>query len=111
MDIADLINLEGLQQFIVDGAYIRSLTIKPGMVITSELWKKERLWIILEGDFTYTTYKEERRIKAPFVGLAPFGQVVNILTHEKTTIIAVTGTKAKLLEHVKEDVIHSDRSI
>ena len=73
MDYVDLINKEGLSEHIVNNAYIRRLKVKHSNIITSRIWKHERLWIVIEGDFIYKTTKEQGRIKAPYVGLAPYG--------------------------------------
>ena len=104
MDMDDSNEL-GLSEFIVDGSYIRGLFIKHSMIIKSEVWCKQRLWIVSSGDFTYHTTKERRRIKAPYVGLAPYGESVTIFTHEDTQIYAITGVDNSMLENIKDEVI------
>ena len=105
MTNVDVINHEGLQQHLIEGAYVRALTLKPGTMVISSVWAKERLWIITQGDFTYQTTVETRRVRAPYIQLAQFGERVQVVAQTETTIIAVTGTKATTLEDVQLDVI------
>lgn len=105
MDYVDYLNEKGLCEYIVDGAYIRGLKIPHSNMITSEIWKRQRLWIVIKGDFTYWTDKIRKRIKAPYIGYAPYGESVNIYSHEDTEIYAITGTDVLQLNLMSEDQI------
>lgn len=100
----DDINDEGLTEYFVDGAYVRTLLIPKGVTIVSTLWKKERLWIIASGDVTFTTELGTRRVKAPFVEMAPYGTKVALYAHEDTLWCAITGTDSSVPADVEEEM-------
>ena len=104
MDMDD-INEKGLSEYIVNGAYVRGLKIDHGVIIKSELWRNERLWILVQGDITISTSKVRKRIKAPYTELAPYGEPVTIFAHENTIMYAVTGTKTDELLNMREEQI------
>jgi hypothetical protein len=87
----DAINDDGLQEFIVGGAYTRVLTIPADTTIVSKLWTKERLWIIIYGRVRIVHEMGEEVIEGPYVGQAPFGSKVALYTETETMWAAVTG--------------------
>ena len=105
---AEELNDKGLTEYFVEGAYIRSLLIPAGMTIVSRLWNRERLWIIVSGDVTFTTELGRRRVKAPLVEMAPFGTKVALHAHEDTLWIAVTGADSDNNEDVENEVMTND---
>lgn len=100
----DEINANGLTEYFVDGAYVRSLLIPKGVTIVSALWKKERLWVIASGDVTFTTELGTRRVKGPFVEMAPYGSKVALYAHEDTLWLAITGTESNNSDEVEEEM-------
>jgi len=97
-----------LQEWFVDGAYIRQLTIPADTAVVSRLWNRERLWVIIKGDVTITTELGRERIKAPYIALAPWGTKVALYAHEDTLWLAITGAKATNHEEVEEEVLVKD---
>lgn len=87
--IADEINDEGLTERIFDGVYARELVIPKGVTMVSELWNRERLWVIMTGRVSILSEMGRKEITAPYVGIAPFGTRIALYTHEETRWMAV----------------------
>jgi len=107
---ADAINTQGLQEFITGGAYTRVLRIPKDTAMVSELWLKDRLWLILEGSVIVTTEEGTTELKAPYIGVAPFGTKASVYTQEDTLWAAVTGVDAENKEDVHGELIAKDYS-
>jgi hypothetical protein len=100
---ADKINEEGLEEYLLAGAYTRVLTVPSGICFVSELWKKERLWILLTGTLHVKSELGSKTYTAPYIGPAPYGTKVIGLTEGEVKFAAVTGaSEAKSLGDVKE---------
>lgn len=104
----DEINDKGLTEHFVEGAYIRQLLIPKGSTMVSELWNKDRFWIISEGEVEVLTELGKQRIKAPYYGMAPFGSKVALLAIEDTMWFAITGAEADNSSDVEEEIIVKD---
>jgi len=100
----DEINEKGLTEYFVEGAYIRQLFIPAGTTIVSKLWNRERLWVITEGDVSVVSETGKQRIKAPYIGMAPFGSKVALYAHEDTMWLAITGAESTNSEDVAKEV-------
>jgi len=87
------INKNGLNELFAGGSYIRRLLIPKDTVIVSRIWKKERSWLIVSGEVTFTTEMGTQRVKAPYEAVIPPGSKVVLYTHEDTLWYAVTGVK------------------
>lgn len=103
--VMDEVNQEGLNEYFVGGAYTRSLLIPKGITIVSKLWKKERLWVIVSGDVTFTTETGTRRVKGPFIDMAPYGSKVALYAHEDTLWLAITGAESTDSKSIEEEVV------
>lgn len=88
---AEKLNSEGLYEYQVDGSYIRQLFIPKETILTTQKWKKERLWIIPYGHVYVRTELGDYEIEGPYVGLAPTKEKVIIYTFTDTLWLAVTG--------------------
>lgn len=108
--IRDELNANGLTEYFVGGAYIRSLFIPAGITIVSELWKKDRLWIIASGEVTLMTELGRRRVKGPFVEIAPYGSKVAFITHTEVLWLAVTGAESTNSKDIEEEVVTKEYS-
>ena len=106
----DEINRNGMNEYLIGGAYIRSLLLPKDKVFISKLWKQERLWIIVSGEVTITTEEGTKRVKAPYVAQPMLGSKVAVLSHEDTLWFAFTGSKAEKLEDVESEIIAKDYS-
>lgn len=106
----DEINAQGLTEYFVGGAYIRKLSVPAGITIVSELWKKDRLWIIASGEVTLTTELGTRRIKGPFVEVAPYGSKVAFITHTEVLWFAITGAESTNSKDIEEEVVTKEYS-
>lgn len=106
----DQINDNGLQEYLVGGAYVRELFIPKGMFITSKIWMKTRMWIIASGEVTFTTEMGTQRVKGPFRMVVPHGSKVAFFTHEDTLWFAITGVDAEKLEDIEDEVTTMDYS-
>jgi len=106
----DEINKKGLIENFVGGAYIRQLFIPADTIMVSQLWNKDRFWIITEGSVTITSELGRETIVAPYYGLAPFGTRVALHTHEDTMWFAITGAKAENPEDVEKELIVKSHS-
>ncbi len=102
------INEDGLREYFVGGAYIRELLIPAGITMVSALWKKDRFWIITEGDVTVTTELGRQRIQAPHFQVAPYGTKVALHAHTDTRWFAITGFTNS--DDVEAEVIAEDYS-
>jgi len=107
---ADAINEAGLSEYITGGAYTRVLKVAKDTALVSELWKKQRLWIIVKGRVIVTTEEGQVELVAPYIGVAPFGTKASILTVEDTVWIAVTGVESETEKEIKEELIATDYS-
>jgi len=97
------INDNGLNELFAGGSYIRRLFIPKGTAIVSRIWKKERSWLIVSGEVTFTTEMGTQRVKAPYEAVIPSGSKVVLYTHEDTLWYAVTGVDNK--ENYENEVI------
>ena len=91
-DMAE-INDNGLTELFAGGSYVRGLLIPKDTVMVSRIWKKERIWLIVSGEVTFTTEMGTQRVKAPYEAVIPLGSKVVLYTHEETLWYAVTGVK------------------
>ena len=87
----DEINDSGLEEYLVGGAYTRMLTIPAGVTIVSELWNRERLWIILSGTVHVRMETGDETIVGPHVRVAPFGTKVVLYAETEVVWAAITG--------------------
>ena len=99
------INDNGLKEYFAGGSYIRELFIPKDCSIVSQIWNKERMWIIASGEVTFTTEMGTRRVKAPYTETVPHGSKVALYTHEATLWFAITGTTSNDIE---KEVIAKD---
>lgn len=104
----DEINANGLTEYFVGGSYVRSLLIPKGFTLVSKLWTKERLWVIVSGEVSFRTELGTRRIKAPFIEVAPFGSKVALYAHEDTLWLAITGADSTNSEDVEKEMVAKD---
>lgn len=104
-EVVDTINEEGLQEHFIDGVYIRELLIPKEHIVTSRIWKKERLWIIAQGEATFALETGTQRIRAPFTKVIPPFTRAAIYTHADTLWFAVTRAEAMNHEDVEKEVI------
>lgn len=88
---ADEVNAEGLDEYLVGGAYTRVLKIPAGETAVSGLWNRERLWIILYGTVHIRTELGDQKITGPYIGQAPFGSRVLLYAETETLWAAITG--------------------
>jgi hypothetical protein len=100
----DHINKEGLEQYLLNGAYIRGLKMPHGTIIRSQHWIVPRLWIVTYGDFTFYNETTETRLKGPLTYTPPLG-TIELIAHQDTQIFAITGTVAENLDEVASEVI------
>jgi len=105
---ADKINQEGLTEYFVGGAYTRSLFIPKDTAIVSGLWKKERLWVIVHGEVSFTTELGTKRVRGPYIAKAPYGTKVALYAHEDTLWLAITGAESTNSDDVLDEVTVKD---
>lgn len=101
----DSINDNGLKEHFAGGSYVRELFIPKDCSIVTQIWNKERMWIIASGEVTFTTEMGTKRIKAPYTEIVPSGSKVALYTHEDTLWFAITGAKSMSTDNIKEEVI------
>jgi len=107
--IMDEINDNGLSELLFDGVYVRELFIPKGITIVSELWNRERLWVILTGEVSFISELGRKRVKAPFVEMAPFGSRIALYAHEDTRWIAISrGNDCNDLTEIEEKIKAKD---
>jgi len=87
--MVDEINDKGLTERLFDGVYARELIIPKGITMVSELWNRERLWVIITGRVSILSEMGRKEITAPYVGIAPFGTRIALYAHEETRWMAV----------------------
>jgi hypothetical protein len=105
----DDIDEKGLTEHFVNGAYIRQLMIPKDTTMVSELWDRERFWIISEGEVEVLTELGKQRIKAPYYGMAPFGSRVALYALEDTMWFAITGVEStEGGKTVKKEIVAED---
>lgn len=109
--IADELNEKGLKEHFIGGAYIRELFIPAGVTIVSEIWNKERFWIIVYGDVTIMTETNIKRVRGHHTEVPPFGSKAALYTHEDTLWFAITGSESTNSEDIKKEVITKDYAL
>ena len=87
----DEINDNGLQEYLIGGAYTRVLTIPAGVSIVSELWNRERLWIIISGTVAIKSEEGDMLIEGPYIGKAPYGSRIALFAETDVLWAAITG--------------------
>jgi len=105
---AEELNDNGLTEHFVAGAYIRQLFIPKGITIVSRLWKRERFWIISQGEVIVLSEAGKKHIKAPYYGMAPYGSKVALYATEDTMWFAITGSEAEDSASAEKDVFVDD---
>ncbi len=88
---ADEVNADGLDEYLIGGAYTRVLKIPAGEAAVSGLWNRERLWIILYGTVHIRTELGDETIVGPYIGQAPFGSRVVLYAETEVLWAAITG--------------------
>lgn len=101
----DKINENGLKEYFAGGSYVRELFIPKDTTIVSQIWNKERIWIIASGEVTFTTEMGTQRVKAPYTKIVPYGSKVALYTHEDTLWFAITGAKSTNSDDIEKEVI------
>ena len=104
----DAINKDGLKEYFAGGSYIRELFIPKDCTIVSQIWNKERMWIIASGEVTFTTEMGTKRVKAPYTEVVPHGSKVALYTHEDTLWFAITGAESTNSKEVEKEIIAKD---
>ena len=105
----DEINKNGLTEYIIGGAYTRVLNIPAGVTIVSELWKKERLWIIISGTVAIKSEEGDMLIEAPYIGQAPFGSRIALYAETDVLWAAITGIpETENLDEVEDVIVAKD---
>lgn len=100
----DQINDNGLKEYYLsDGVYIRELFIPAETAVVTQLWKRERFWIIAYGDVTFRSELGIQRVEGPHRQYAPYGSKVVLWTHSDTLWFAISATDDT--NNVKDDVI------
>ena len=107
---ADEINKNGLQEYLIGGAYTRILDIPAGVTMVSKLWNRERLWIIISGEVRVITEQGEKHITAPYIGQAPFGSKVALYAVTDTKWAAITGAQSEDLTEIEDEIEAGDYS-
>jgi len=103
---ADKLNEEGLEEYLVGGAYTRVITVPSGVCFVSELWKKERLWILMSGTLHVKSELGSSVFTAPYIGPAPYGTKVIALSEGEVKFAAITGvTETEDVKEVEEFII------
>ena len=93
------INDNGLNELFAGGSYIRRLFIPKGIVIVSRIWKKERSWLIVSGEVTFTTEMGTQRVKAPYEAVIPAGAKKMVATGRYYIIQDSDGAVVALIEN------------
>ena len=107
----DEINDNGLQEYLIGGAYTRVLTIPAGVSIVSELWNRERLWIIISGTVGIKSEDGDMVIEGPYIGKAPYGSRIALYAETDVLWAAITGVpEANDLSEVENAVKAKDYS-
>ena len=101
----DEINAQGLQEYLIGGAYTRVLNIPAGVSIVSELWNRERLWIIVSGTVAVKSEEGDMLIEGPYIGKAPFGSRIALYAETDVLWAAITGVSETEDVTKVEDVV------
>lgn len=101
----DDINANGLKEHFAGGSYVRELFIPKDCTMVTQIWKKERIWIIASGEVSFVTEMGSKRVKAPYTEVVPLGSKVALYTHEDTLWFAITGAESMTNETIKDEVI------
>lgn len=104
----DEINDSGLKEYFVGGSYIRELFIPEDTTIVSQIWNKERMWVIASGEVTFTTEMGTKRVKAPYTEVVPHGSKVALYTHKDTLWFAITGAESTNSDDIEKEIIAKD---
>ena len=89
--IADDLNDNGLDEWLVNGAYVRSIKIPAGVTFISHLWNRERLWMMLSGTMHVRSELGNSSVTAPNILMAPYGSRVAAYAETDVQFAAVTG--------------------
>ncbi len=105
---ADELNQNGLKEYFVDGVYVRSLFIPAGQALVSQLWKRERFWLIAFGEVTFTHEYGTQRVRGPFTKIVPPGSRVALYTHDPTLWFAIAAADATNSKEAEDELIAKD---
>ena len=107
---ADEINSNGLKEYFLNDVYVRELFIPEDTTIVSQIWNRERSWIISKGEVTIVTEMGTKRVRAPHTEVVPPGSKVALYTHEDTQWLAMTKVNSKNIKDVEGEIISKDYS-
>ena len=97
-----------MHEYLIGGAYTRVLNIPAGVSIVSELWNRERLWIIISGRVGIKSEEGDMVIEAPYIGKAPFGSRIALYAETDVLWAAITGVpETDNLDEI-EDVVKAN---
>lgn len=100
---ADKVDEDGLEEYLIGGAYTRVITAPHGFCFVSELWRKERLWILLKGTLHVQSELGRSTFSAPYIGPAPHGTKIIGLCEGEVKFAAITGvTETTEVEEVEK---------
>jgi hypothetical protein len=94
-----------LKHKFVDGAYVRTIFMPKGMLLTSKIHKKCHPYFIMKGDCSVLTEEGVVRLKAPYHGITQPGTKRVLYMHEDTIWITVHVTEHKDLDKIEEEII------
>ena len=89
--IADELNDNGLDEWLVNRAYVRSIKVPARVTFISELWNRERLWMMLSGTMHVRSELGDSSVTAPNILMAPYGSRVAAYAETDVQFAAVTG--------------------
>ena len=94
-----------LEHTFVDGAYVRTITIPAGVVMTSKIHKVTHPYFIMKGEVDVLTDKGMQRIVAPYQGITKAGTKRVLRTHTEVVWTTVHVTDETDLDKIEEQVI------
>ena len=79
---------------ILDLKNIRELFIPKDTAMVTQLWKKDRFWIIPFGDVTIVSETYKKRVQGPYTEMVEPGSKIALYTHEDTLWFAISGASS-----------------
>ncbi len=94
-----------LEHTFVGGLYVREITMKAGLVITSRIHKTTSPYFIMSGAVSVITDDGPVYLKAPYHGITEAGTKRVLYIHEDTVWITVHRTDATEIEEVEDELV------
>ena len=102
-DRKDIDKANPLKHTFTDGICVREITNPKGIIIVTNIHKREHPYFLLKGEMSILTENGEIRIKAPHYGITAVGTKRIIYTHSECVFCTIHATNERDIDKLEEE--------